>query len=224
LSMDATWAPEDLEGLAEALYREAGEDPDHPIPVHRIARAIFGSSHAVELVGPEILRSTTATLARLNDTWRIFVRRGLSLPETNFLIGHELAHWALRREGYQLEEPDEELAANYLGAALVAPSRSVIAAVKQVGTDPAELAEVFDATQTLLMLRLGEATGRELALVRPGLIRVRGQLSFVWPDERTIVRWAKGKPPQGLAKTRLTDDRNRVALVVEDLDDIALVG
>jgi hypothetical protein len=67
------------------------------------------------------------------------------------------------------------------------------------------------------VLRYGETTGRDLAVVRPGLVRVRGQLNFVWPDESTIRGWTMGRVPKGLARTRLDGDRRRHLLLVDEV-------
>ncbi len=203
-----------LEGIADALYREVGEDPADAVSPVRLARTLLGHD-GVTIVPRPALRGETAMLVRVNDRWRIVVRRDVEDAELGHTIAHELAHWVLRREG----EPDTEEACDYLAAALVAPHRAFRSAMRVHGTDLAALAGDFRTTQSLVALRWGESHGVPLALVRPGLVRVRGQLEFVWPDEQTITRWAKGKPPRGVAKTRLTDDRRRVVLVHEELMD-----
>lgn len=206
----------ELEGIAEALYREAGCEPSAPESPVAIARKIIGVD-AVEIVPPGTLRFTTAQLALVNGRWRIFVRR--SDPHTMlFSVAHELAHWALRREGYQGD--DEERLADYLGACIIAPATAFSRAVRAAGDDMAELSEIFNTTQSLVALRWGERTSTPLALIRPGLVRVRSQLEFVWPEERVIRRWAQGTPPDGLAKTKLTDDPRRVLLIADGLAEL----
>ena len=206
--------PRELEGLAEALYHEAGFEPDEPESPVALARALIGRD-AVEVVPPGTLRFTPAQLALVNSRWRIYVQR--TEPAAMFFsVAHELGHWALRREGYQGQ--DEERLADYLGACIIAPATAFARAVKAVGDDMGELANIFDTTQSLVALRWGERTSTPLALVRPGLVRVRSQVEFVWPDERTITRWARGIPPRGLVKTRLTDDTQRVLLVADDVE------
>lgn len=208
----------DLEGLVDALYREAGFEPDAPQGLAKLVRSLWRDPEAVQLVPRDALRWTPAMLAPVNGRWRIFVRRGVPCETVGFLIGHELGHWALRREGARFDaEADEERAADYVGAALVATHAAFRRAVREHGTDVRALAEVFGTTESLCLLRLGETTGRDLALVRPGLVRVRGQLNFVWPDEPTIRGWATGRVPPGIAKTRgLDGDRRRVALLVDE--------
>lgn len=203
----------DLDGLADALYREAKLELDEPVNPAALARTLLGSSDAVQVVPPHALKYTRAQLAFVSGEWRIYVRRD-DRPTMAFNVAHELAHWALRREGY--DGDNEERDADYLGAAIIAPRRAFGAAVRIHGRDYVALAEAFGTTESLAALRFGEATSTPLALVRPGLVRVRSQLSFVWPDEGTITRWARGAVPRGLVKTRLTDDPRRVLLVAGD--------
>ncbi len=205
-----------LEGIAESLYREAGEDPSEPVSPVRIARALINAD-VVKAVPRHALRQSWAALTPIDGRWHIVVRRDVPDAELGHTIAHELAHWALRRANI----PDNEPSCDYLGAALVAPARAFRRAIKHLGADLPALADTFRTTESCVALRWGESTDTAVALVRPGLIRVRGQLEFVWPDEQTIVRWAKGRPPRGLAKTRLTDDRRRVLLFGDALGNPA---
>ena len=133
-----------------------------------------------------------------------------------FGLAHEVGHWALLRAGYVGD--DEERHADYIAGALIAPRRAFLAALLELGPNLPALAERFRTTESLIALRRGEVTALPTALVRPGLVRVRSQLEFVWPSEAMIRRWAQGTPPKGLAKTRLTDDRRRVVLTGEELE------
>lgn len=209
----------DLEGLAESLRREAGLEDVEPGGVAKIARALWRDPDAVQLVPKHALRWTPAMLANVEGKWRVFVRRDVTPTLAGFLIGHEIGHWALRREGARFEsDMEEERACDQIGAALVAPRRWYHRAIAELGRDVSALAERFGTTQSLALLRLGELTRTNLALVRPGLVRVRGQLEFVWPDENTIRGWATGRAPCGIVKTKgLDGDRRRVALVVDDV-------
>lgn len=203
-----------LEGLAEGLYREAGLDPAEAASPVDLARSALGDE-GVQVVPPGALRFTSAQLATIEGKRRIFVRRG-DPAQMTFAIAHELAHWALEREGYC--EQDEEDAANYLGAALVATRSAFRRTLRAVGEDLGDLAEEFGSTESLCLLRLGETTGRPLALVRPGLVRVRGQLEFIWPAEETLRGWASGRAPAGVVKTRGIDgDHRRVALMFDEV-------
>lgn len=204
----------DLEGLARAAYEEAGVDEGAGPVV--VARSILGPA-SVEVVRPGALRFSTAALAKLEGGWHIYVRRA-EPHAMRFAVGHELAHWLIRRAGGGLTDT-EELDADLLGAMLVAPRRAFLAALRALGRDLPGLAEMFTATESLVALRYGESTHVPTALVRPGLVRVRSQLEFVWPKHETIRRWASGRPPTGLAKTKLTDDPRRIVLTGEGLED-----
>lgn len=201
----------ELEGIAEAAYQEAALDPDRP-HVPRLARALLGAS-AIQR-GPRPLH-TTAALVRVGDDWRIVLRRGLPTTYALFAIAHELGHWLLGRHGLHVE--DEERAADYLGGALLAPRRAFMAARRLVGEDLTALADAFATTETGAALRLGEVTGKPLAVVAPSMVRVRGPKEWAWPDESTLRRWAR-RPAPWLRKTILVDDPRRVVLDADEVE------
>ncbi len=201
----------ELEGIAEAAYRDAGLDPEQP-QLGRLVRALLGPG-AVER-GPRPL-SGPAALIRVHDEWRIVVGRRLPRLYALFAIGHELGHWLLARHGFQSE--DEERAADYLGGALLAPRRAFLAARRALGNDLPALAAAFSTTETGAALRLGEVLSQPLAVVSPQLVRVRGPEEWVWPDEGTLRRWARRGAP-GLRKVKLTDDPRRVVLDIDDVE------
>ena len=109
---------------------------------------------------------------------------------------------------------DEEAAADYLGAALVAPRRAFASALRALGDDLAELAAVFRSTETAAALRVGEVTGRPLAVVAPHRVRVRGPESWAWPDESTLRAWAR-RGRVGVRRCRLRDDDRRMMLIAD---------
>lgn len=198
----------ELEGIADAAYAEAKQDPEQPNVV-RLARALLGAD-AIQR-GPRPI-SAPAALFRVGGEWRILLARSLPKAYALFAVGHELGHWLLRRHGVQVD--DEERAADYLGGALLAPRRAFLAARRVVGDDFAELAETFSTTETGAALRLGEVLDQPLAVVAPQRVRVRGPEEWIWPDEGTLRRWAR-RPARGLRKVRLTDDPRRVVLDAE---------
>jgi hypothetical protein len=196
----------DLEGIAEARYSDAGLDPaEADLP--RLVRALLGV--AVER-GPRPI-SGPAALYRVGPAWRIVVSSKLPLPYARFWVAHELAHWILRDEG--LDDRDEA-AADYLGAALLAPRRGFLSAVRE-GLELPDLAERYGLTETGAALRVGETTGRPLVVVAPARVRARGSEWWVWPPEPTLRAWARRGGP-GLARVRLADDPRRVMLAPED--------
>lgn len=200
----------ELEGIAEAAYREAKLDLERP-HVTRLTRALLGSD-AIQR-GPRPI-SGPAALIRVGDNWRIVLARALPPLYAVFAVGHELGHWLLARHGYAGD--DEERAADYLAGALLAPRAAFIAARRAMGQDLPALAKTFSMTETGAALRLGEVVRVPLAVVAPATVRVRGPENWVWPAESTLRSWAKRAMP-GLRKVRLTDDPRRVVLEAEDV-------
>lgn len=200
-----------LEGLANAAYREANLDPEHP-HVLRVARALLGPD-AIQR-GPRPIGGPAA-LIRVYDSWRIIVGRAVPPRYALFAVGHELAHWLLRRANY--DGDDEERAADYLGAALVAPRVAFVRARRCFGDDLPALAEALSMTETGAALRLGEVTRMPLAVVSPARVRVRGPDEWAWPSESTLRGWTR-RPAPGIRKVRLTDDRGRTMLDASSFD------
>lgn len=194
-----------LEGLAIATYERLGLDPSEPVTTFRIARLLLGADAIVR--PPQMLGVQACTIV-VDGRRRIAVKARLPVTYALFFAGHELGHVLLEEEGYRGD--DLELACDYLGAALMAPRPAMVRLHRAVGFDLEEMSRALVATQTQCALRVGEVLGLPLAVVAP-TIRVRGLEEWVWPDERTLRSWAR-RPPSGLAKTRLTDDRRRVVL------------
>lgn len=193
--------PEEIEGEAELLYRQAGFSTDEQAPTVLLAR---------RLLGPESIRTVHAEalpgdgcLARVGGEWRIYVRRCAPPQAKRFALLHELAHWALGGEATELE-------CDALSAALLVPRRAYLRVLAREGLRLPALALAFGTTETCVALRLGEATSEPLALITPATVRVRGQ-EWSWPSEHTIRSWVKGRAP-GLKKARLRDDNRRFLL------------
>jgi predicted transcriptional regulator len=203
----------ELEGIAEALLREAGQDDDDVPRLAQLVTAHLGKN-AVEYA--PIRLGGDGALVRIREEWRIYIRRGLPVERRSFAIAHELAEWWLRvRERYQGE--DVEHAANYIAAAVLSPRRAFRLALEQFGHDFRELAGAFRVTETHVALREAELARLPRAVVSPALVRVRGPEEWVWPDEAVVRRWARGAAP-GLRKVRLTDDPRRVVLDADARD------
>lgn len=192
-----------LDSIAEARYDRAGLDPAAPHVGHLIGA----------LLGPKALTfgrrpvSGPAALHRVGGEYRIAVSAALPRHDALFFASHELAHWVLRDEGL---DDEDEAAADYLGAAFLAPRRAFLLALGD-GLTIADLAARFGLTETGAALRIGETTGRPLVVVAPASVRARGSESWVWPPEPTLRRWARRGHP-GLARARLGDDPRRVVL------------
>lgn len=196
---------EDIEGIAGELLRCAGADESAPAKPVALVQALLGagslfSVHARSLPGD-------GSLAIVNGQPRIYIRTGLTHERKRWAICHELAEWWLWREG--VRDSRIENVADGIAAGLLAPRRAFLAALRD-GSGSPELAQRFGTTESCAVLRLGEVTGHPLALVAPNRVRVRGD-EFVWGDEDQVRRLAKCSSP-GFARSRLTDDRRRIAL------------
>lgn len=200
-----------LEGIADAILRDGGQEDDGPPKLGQLVTAHLGVGaveYASGLLGE-------GAIARIGDVWRIYVRRGLPIERRAFAISHELVEWWLRvRERYQAE--DVEHAANYIAAAILIPRRAFRLAFEEHGRDFAELAYAFRTTETHVALREAELAHIPRVVVSPALVRVRGPENWVWPHEGEIRQWTR-RPVPGVRKIRLRDDPKRVVLDVEDV-------
>lgn len=200
----------ELEGIAEAILREGGQEDDEAPCLASLTRA---------LLGPMSVRYTMCglpgdgALICVDERWQIHVRRGLPTERLAFAIAHELAEWWFRVRERHLGS-DIEDAANYVAAAILTPRRAFRTALSAHGSDFVRLAEDFHTTETHVALREAEIVSLPRAVVSPALVRVRGPEEWIWPSEATIRRWARGAVP-GLHKVRLTDDPRRIVIDVE---------
>jgi hypothetical protein len=196
---------EGIEGTAELLLRAAGLSlsaaPDPDQLVHRL---LGGPARAVP---PYVLRRDGA-LARVGATWCVFLRADLPASKRAFTLLHEIGHWAIGAEASE-EECDA------LAAAMLAPRKAFLDALRTDGRGLARLAQRFATSESCVALRLGEATGKPLALVTPTSVRLRGA-SHDWPNERRLRELAERRRPMGLRKCRLLDEPGRTMLVATD--------
>jgi hypothetical protein len=194
----------DPDAEASAIYRLAGADLYNPPGGAQLARMLLGDD-AIR-VTPGMYREAEYSGAHR----AILVRRGLCVVDLNFLICHEAVEWYCDFIEYQ--EPNREWFCNAVAARLVAPREAVRAALRVTPGKPANLATWFCVSQTVAALRIGEVTGRPLALVTPEWITVRGD-EFAWPEEPVLRRFATGEleAPE-LEREELTDAPRRVVL------------
>jgi len=188
-----------------------------------VARRVLGSDAVRRVPASALPRGASATLSRLDGQVRIYLRRGLSPIEERFAIAHELGHHILDHHREE-RSPLLELEADYVAACLVIPHRALRDARRELGDDIAGLAEVFQASQTAVALRLGEAGALPAVIVvSPQLVRVRSLSEVSLPPESDIRRLATARirdvrrvAGPGVRRARLTDDRQRVALLLDD--------
>jgi hypothetical protein len=204
----------DLEALAVEAIEAVNEDPERPPSAFRLARAHLGAGSVDR---PRMMVGPPAVTFEVAGQQRIAIKASVPLEYAHFCCAHELGHVLLARAGFRGPLDEEEVCANYLGAALLMPRPAVRSFYRAEGLSPRRLAKVIVCTQTAAALRFGEVLMSPLAVVAPASVRVRGPEAWVWPDERTIRRWASGRPGPGVAKIRLTDQK-RVALVGSDND------
>lgn len=195
----------ELEKLARCIRRLAGLEDDELLLAPEIAGRLLGPRGVV--FGPP------GTCAHL-DGMRIVVPR--DHPDLNFAVAHELAELALvRTNRFDGRHVDRERAANYLGAAILAPPQAVRRAHEYHGERLRTIARIFALSQTSMALRIAEVRGDERAVVtRTGHVIVRSKGAFPWMTvpvlsvARGTTRW------KGLVKAHLRGgiDEGRVAL------------
>lgn len=195
----------ELERLAQEIRTIAHLDDDDLPLAPEIAERVLGKG--------SVLFGLPGTAARL-DGLRIIVPP--EHPDLNFIVGHELAEWALRDVlRFRGPHPEKEQAANYVAAALLAPPMTVRRAYSYFGEHLRPLAKTFGLSQTSATLRLAEVRGDERAVVtRSGNVLLRTQGTFPWADV-PVADVAHGRTQwMGLAKARLRGgiDEGRIAL------------
>jgi hypothetical protein len=195
----------DPEAEADELL---GDERDDAPGARALVARHLGSDAIVVLRN---MRGRDAELVKLHGRYVVCVRAKLSPSSLRWALLHELAEWHLARAGYR--EPDIERQAERITAALVAPRRPFRWAVREEGDRAYEsLARGFVTTETSVARRLGEVEHRPVAVVAPTHVHVAGPEHWEWGDVRALVR--ADRP--GLAKVRLSDDRRRLVLLVED--------
>jgi hypothetical protein len=189
----------DIEGDAEAIYRELGFDPSSPPSMAALCRAATG--HSPKFVGQP-------QEARLVGD-QVFLRRGVLAARATWLVGHELAERRLRHLRYR--GSDIEARCDALGAALVAPRPAFRAAIRELGHAVYALAESFNTTQSVALLRIGEVTGRPVVLLRWPDPIVRGG-PYEWPSTSELVRTLRERRPE-VHPVRIVDERGKWGLM-----------
>jgi Zn-dependent peptidase ImmA (M78 family) len=178
--MGDQWA---IEGEAGLLLRCAGADetelPRPALLAKRLGLRVF-AVHAGALPGD-------ASLARVGEEWRVYVRSRLPPERLGFAVAHELAEWHLRH----VRDEGAEHVADRLAAAVLVPRRAFQRAARR---EPAwnDLAKRLRVSPVLAALRWGEVTDEPTAVVGPDAIRVRGA-AWSWPPERELRRLAEAR-------------------------------
>ncbi len=187
----------DIEGDAALLLRLAKLDDDEPPATIALCRALTGRPPMTARIRQE------ACSARVGNEWRVVVRRGVLPARARWLVGHELAELHYARTGYRGR--DIEARCDALGAALCLPRRALLGLVRHHAHRVHAIARLTRLTQSLVLLRIGEVTGRPVALLRAPAPTVRGD-AFAWPVEPSL--FVPGAHP-----LRITDEPQRVGLM-----------
>jgi hypothetical protein len=106
-----------------------------------------------------------ACTRRVGENWQPIARADIDAHYARWLWSRELARWWLSRYAHTAGSPS---VVDRLGAAVLTPRDLFLSYVDNTGGDVPALAELFAVPQGLILLRLGETTGRAVALVRPG--------------------------------------------------------
>ncbi len=209
----ASMAPmerDELERLALDVRRRAGIANDELERAPRIALSLLGPDSLAISPGMRC----PGRLKQVDGSYVIVVRPGAL--DLNFTIAHELAHWALLEvAGVRLPRDQEERAANYLGAAILAPRLAVLRAHQLWAERIPRIAREFGLSKTGMVLRLAEVRGDERAIVtRNGNVLLRTQGSFPWADVAIVEIARDLRLERRLAKTSFRGgiDEGRVAL------------
>ena len=167
---------DEAEADAEQLQRMAGAFAEEGIRTRELARRL--EVEIVRAFGIRLAMRREAELSRIRGRWTIHLFQKMTPEREAWIIGHELGHYLFRVRGSR--PANEERRADAIGAALVAPRALFGAAAKRIGHRVHLLAQMFETTQSLALLRIGEVTGRPVLLLRSEPV-ARGA-PFEWSD------------------------------------------
>lgn len=192
----------ELEGEASALLTLGGQENDEAPRMIALCERIMG--HV-----PQRARGLSVE-ACLVDGCRVLIRSNVPSPRARWLVGHELAEWWHLRTRY--EGADIEERCDAMGAMLAAPRRAFQRAIRSAGRHAVHaLALRFNVPQSLALLRVGEVTGRPVALLRQPEALYRGA-DFAWPSTSTLRR-ALEEGHSRVHPVSIVDEPNRVGLM-----------
>lgn len=191
----------DLEGTVAQIYLAAGADPDMAERPSDLAEWLFGE----ENVGVGDCGKARGAIFEGVAGWIVMVSPRVRPENRQWVIGHELAHWA-RQTSCATSSRAEERACDYVGAALQMPRRPFLAALAELGRDYQALGARFGATAESAALRVGELTGEGLLMSTPAGIYARGDVDV---DRDTAARLVRDGGP-GLIRVVL--GRKRVVV------------
>lgn len=194
----------DVDARALRIYTDAGCDIEEPPGPVALAQAL----------GLRVVTRLGARGARLVRGRReIMVSSRLAPDALAWAVAHEVAEWHL---GPPLgDDLERERACDAIAAALLLPYavfRSVLASSPSVPDSLPDISRAFVVPEGVVALRIGEVTGRPLALVTPRNIHLRGS-EWRWPDEAGLRQIASGARSAPLIRWPLSDGRRRTLLL-----------
>ncbi len=171
----------DVEGDARAFVASYGFDPDERVCLVDLCK----EATERDPVYLEIHQEARLEPVGSKD-FEVQIREGTAPERGLWLLGHELGELFYRRTAYRGE--DIEARCDAFGACLVAPRVPFLKAIRKCGRHAIhDLAWEFRTTQSLALLRVGETTGRPVALLRWPDPIVRGG-PFNWASTSRLVR------------------------------------
>lgn len=177
----------ELEWLAETVRKDAGLEEDDFADAVDVATRILGED---SIVYDEGLSTPAFLRRRANGAYEIALKPGQ--PDVRFRIFHEISHVAIwQRLKLTLSLEEEERAANYVAAAIMAPAPMVRRAHAHFGNGfqaIKPIAKCFGMSPTSAELRVGEVVGdgEHAVATKSGNILLANftarQLAFPWRD------------------------------------------
>jgi hypothetical protein len=171
----------EIEGDVRALLRAVGLDDDEPPDLDRVCVFLTGAEPRLSPMRRKEGRTIRDMGAR-----RIELRLGvLGTPRGRVVLGHECGH--VYGEKFLRREVTEAWC-DAFGAMLAAPRRATQLAIREVGHSPILLGEVLEVDAAAALLRIGEVSGRPVALERrPKVLVARGE-PYPWPPVKAALR------------------------------------
>lgn len=201
----------DVEGDAAVFLSLFGfSDGDAPSVGELCERATGRRPRAVPGLGVEARLEPT-----IDGEPEVLVSAELAATQAaraRFKAAHELGHLF-----YESVRPyrgtDVELRCDAFAAAIVAPRRAFQLAIRKCGGHRVHaLAKCFATTQSTALLRIGEVTGRPVALQRFTGVTTRGE-PYGWPKASLLVS-ALREGRSAVHPVRLTDEGDRWGFMV----------
>lgn len=140
------------------------------------------------------------TLAEVSTWGRVITYcRGVSPERQRRHLAHELAHIAMRLAGY--EHPDDEVAADFIGAAIICPERVFKRTLTATRWDLSGLTAAFGCSYELAARRIADVRSSVVTICDHGRVSTRVQshwiarpyASRVAPFERAMIDLAMAR-------------------------------